>query len=399
MCRQFLPARAYATCAVTVVLTIGLSTAPGVAAPAATCKTSPAFPQNPGPISNELDGVVVLSRCDAWAVGNSLGGDHLSLAEHWNGRTWKVKPVPFGGGVPHDNFLRAVAATSATNVWAVGYYDGGANVGDDRTLIVHWNGKTWKQFASRNPGGFSHFNGLFGVATISARSAWAVGSFDNGIARQALIEHWNGKSWKTVRSPDPGGPTRASMLFGVTATSASNAWAVGTYSDGTGMLTLIEHWNGRTWKRVKSPSPAGDFGNALNAVSAVSVTNAWAVGYGVNSFSRGDATLIEHWNGRAWRTVKSPNPGGLLGNNLYGVTATSARNAWAVGTWDNGTANHTLIIHWNGKTWRTQPSSNPGGDTNDNGLFAIDATAATNRWTVGSYSAGAGPLTLALYCC
>jgi hypothetical protein len=35
--------------------------------------------------------------------------------------------------------------------------------------------------------------------------------------------------------------------------------------------------------------------------------------------------------------------------DFSGVAATSATNAWAVG----GTANgHTLILHWNGTTWK-----------------------------------------------
>jgi hypothetical protein len=55
-------------------------------------------------------------------------------------------------------------------------------------------------------------------------------------------------------------------LSGVAATSASNAWAVGG--------ALILHWNGKTWKRVPSPSSAA----GLSGVAATSATNAWAVG-------------------------------------------------------------------------------------------------------------------------
>ena len=45
--------------------------------------------------------------------------------------------------------------------------------------------------------------------------------------RRTLILHWNGKSWTQVPSPNPGGPSHGNLLFGVTATSARNAWAVG----------------------------------------------------------------------------------------------------------------------------------------------------------------------------
>ena len=36
--------------------------------------------------------------------------------------------------------------------------------------------------------------------------------------------------------------------YGVAATSAGNAWAVGYTSATTGMKTLIMRWNGTAWK-------------------------------------------------------------------------------------------------------------------------------------------------------
>ena len=75
------------------------------------------------------------------------------------------------------------------------------------------------------------------MAATSARSAWAVGSTASG---QTLIVRWNGTAWKRIPSPSPAGST----LYGVAATSASNAWAVGS----AGGKTLIERWNGTTWK-------------------------------------------------------------------------------------------------------------------------------------------------------
>jgi hypothetical protein len=41
----------------------------------------------------------------------------------------------------------------------------------------------------------------------------------------ALIEHWNGHSWKTVPVHDPTAPD----LAGVAAVSAHDVWAVGSY--------------------------------------------------------------------------------------------------------------------------------------------------------------------------
>jgi hypothetical protein len=395
---RFPAGRAVAAAAALLTLATAPALAPAVPASAATCSPGfPAQPQNPGLFANFLTGSAVFSRCDAWAVGFTNGSRFASLAEHWNGRKWKVFPVPDGGGVVHDNFLTAVAGSSGTNVWAVGRYDGGTSAGDYLTLILHWDGSSWRQVPSKNPGGVSQPNLLWGVAATSRSNAWAVGSYSNGTARQTLIEHWDGTRWRTVPSPNPGGSSRDNQLVSVTATSRSNAWAVGSYFDGSLSQPLIEHWNGTTWKVAKSPAINSGFGSGLRGVSASSGSNAWAVGHITNSFSAQDVTLAEHWNGTTWKIVKSPDPGQLAGTDLSSVAVTSASNAWAVGIFNNGTTNQTLIEHWDGTKWKVQPSDDPGGPSSDDELAAVAASSRTNAWSVG-FSDG-GKTALALHCC
>ncbi len=226
---------------------------------------------------------------------------------------------------------------------------------------------------------------LTGVAAISSCRAWAVGSYFNGTAYQTLIEDWDGSSWSQQSSPNPAGPTRSHQLSAVTATSASNAWAVGTYHNGTAYQTLAEHWNGTIWAQEPSPSPSASGNNFLSAVTATSASNAWAVGY--YGTDPADHTLIEHWNGTRWKQLPSPNPGGPARTNvLYSVAATSASNAWAVGYYYTGTANQTLIEHWNGTAWAKVPSPSPSSSNNI--LTAVAVTSATSAWAVGTYYNG-----------
>jgi hypothetical protein len=49
--------------------------------------------------------------------------------------------------------------------------------------------------------------------------------------------------------------------------------------------------------------------------------------------------------------VHSPNPTPGHGENLTGVAATSARNAWVVGYAAGG--GQVLIAHWDGVSWMT----------------------------------------------
>ena len=145
------------------------------------------------------------------------------------------------------------------------------------------------------------------------------------------------------------------VLFGVSAVSGSDAWAVGRQNSTGVFKTLILHWNGTAWSKVKSPSPS--LADAeLMGVSAVSGSDAWAVGWYWNRTGTATQTLILHWNGTAWRQVKSPNPSSdspyTPNNSLYGVSARSGSDAWAVGDHDTQVSTtNSLIAHWNGTAW------------------------------------------------
>ena len=61
----------------------------------------------------------------------------------------------------------------------------------------------------------------------------------------------------------------------------------------------------------------------------------------------GTALLIAQWTEHTWKQVPAPDTG-----TVDAVAATSARDAWAVGSTIVGhERTDTLILHWNGKTW------------------------------------------------
>jgi len=65
-------------------------------------------------------------------------------------------------------------------------------------------------------------------------------------------------------------------------------------------------------------------------------------------------TLILHWNGKSWSKVTSASTTGGL---LFAVSAASGINAWAAGSYCASACaglspvQHTLILRWNGKSW------------------------------------------------
>ena len=210
-----------------------------------------------------------------------------------------------------------------------------------------------------------------------------VAATPGGASASACASCWT--EFQTV-NPSP----HYNVLHGAAVLSPSSAWAVGRYRNGT---TLIEHWNGTSWKHVSSPNPSHV--NILNGVAASSATDIWAVGFYANADNGTGQTLTEHWNGTRWAQVPSPSPDG--DSSLGGVAATSASNAWAVGSYDNGTTGQPLIEHWNGTSWRHQLSPNPGGS--DNYLYALAATSSSNAWGVGGTYSDNVIDTLAVHCC
>jgi hypothetical protein len=210
-----------------------------------------------------LEDVAATSATDAWAVGLTLRGP---LILHWNGTAWTRARLP--ATVRRGVFaVDSVAATSRTNAWAVMRTRTGR-----MPRIMHWNGKRWGDVVTLHIG---RPYGLGSVAATSAKNVWAVGG--------EVILHWNGRRWTCALNPD--------NLDAISTSSADNAWAVGFSGSGTGAVAL--HWNGHTWKQVMTPQPGQ--ANTLDGVAIIPQSDrAWAVGNTDNK------TLMFHWNGTAW---------------------------------------------------------------------------------------------------
>lgn len=329
---------------------------------------------------NGLNGVAAVPADSVWAVGSAATGK--PLIEHWDGRDWTQVPSASPRGAT-ESLLNSVAAAGTSDAWAVGYYNTGKTI---RTLIERWNGRGWAQVASPSPGGV-HGSYLQGVAASGSSSAWTVGYYSTGNTTKPLIERWTGRGWVQVTSPNPGD----ARLKAVTAAGASSAWAVGDYY-APGLRPLIERWNGRAWQVVASPDPGGCC-NDLNTVTTVGGSTAWAVGSTGKKFQE---ALIERWDGRAWTVEASPTPAGSRGSNLTAIAAHSPADAWAAGEYWADTkddpAVRTLIEHWNGRAWKQETSPNPGGPAlhgpDQSQLQAVAAVSSSQAWAAGSYTSG-----------
>jgi len=201
------------------------------------------------------------------------------------------------------------------------------------------------------------------------------------------------------------------QLHGVTAISASDAWAVGYYARRWGrMMPLAAHWDGTTWSSVPVPAPPRvkdrNFfpeGFYLSDVDAVAPSNVWAIGGGVHypvgvvadHIPRWPAPelryvpLLFHWNGVRWGRLPLPRLGGRA--SFAGLDVVGPGDVWVVGAWQRAYAPHSrvlpLFMHWDGAGWEVRhPDLFPGRARTQ--LSGVTTTSSSSTIALGVTSGG-----------
>jgi hypothetical protein len=306
-----------------------------------------------GELTADLQGVVDISPTQAWAVGNvTLGANPGQIIEKWNGAKWSLFPNPTL--LPNSQGdLFGLTSTSASDIWAVGNLVQDLSNGQafSYNLFEHWDGTAWTPTFINT----INFEGLTGVSADATNDAWAVG-FVSGEGTSTLAMHWNGTNWAAVATPENVGEG-PNQLNAVVALTPDNAWAVGFSTPGpagqSATLTLILHWDGTTWAVVPSPNVgpnSSSQSNQLLGLTANSADDIWAFGsYFAADGSGHQMTLLLHWDGTSWSIAPSPNPteGNFLDDLLFAGVVPSPGNVWILGNEDEGgqAGMGTLAIH------------------------------------------------------
>ena len=246
---------------------------------------------------------------NAWAVGfsrpdNSTPDNGQTLIEHFDGTAWTVMTSPNVASA--NNELLAIRLLSTTDIWAVG--DAKSSSTSSRALIEHYDGSSWTIVSGPLTDGLARLSDLL---AFSANDVWAVGQVSNGAMTQPLLEHWDGTSWTVPPYVTTGlPPTNTSIAYNSIDGLPGDIWVVGWSSTGSSVQTFTQHYDGRSWAIIPSPSPGQ--GDQLVDVRYRGLNDAWAFGStayaGAGTPNELDYSLIEHWNGIAWSQFASPNP-------------------------------------------------------------------------------------------
>jgi hypothetical protein len=294
-------------------------------------------------MDSEVADIVAIASDDVWAVGGqSPTGESLPLAAHWDGTRWTLSEPAQPPGLRYPSRLTAVTAAGPHDVWALGE--------KNAPFATHWDGTQWTIVPAPEMVSLSVF--VTDIAAVSRTDVWLTGQF--GAAgldgdRRPLMEHWDGIRRSVVPTPAVPTEVNGSRLIGLAVVSRDDVWAVGE-RDGrqpTERGCLIERWDGSRWPLVPCPTPIGAETAWLNAATVVSPTDIWAVGgwipRQVGTEMTRIRTLVEHWDGTAWRVVSTPDEPGDS-HLLFTVAARSASDIFAAGEDD--------LLHWDGTGWR-----------------------------------------------
>src|SRR5262249_41017429 len=138
-----------------------------------------------------------------------------------------------------------------------------------------------------------------GVSCTSAHTCTAVGAAYSGTSEFAVMDVWNGTSWKLTKWAGPKG-TRLAQLDGVSCVSASACVAVGARGGGTHSVAAALTWNGTKWAVTAVPGPAKGKVSAFSGVSCPKASDCVAIG-STGAFGDDGAPLSGQWNGKTWK--------------------------------------------------------------------------------------------------
>jgi hypothetical protein len=283
---------------------------------------------------SQLNRVDATSTSNVWAIG--------SLVERYDGTNWVAMSSP-AGVAP-----RGLDVVSPSEVWVAGYSGSAATV-------AQWKNGTWTTKYTQASTG-RHLTVFEAIAVDGSGKVWAVGwdrDYDApGRPVSSLVVHFDGISWRREATPNP---ANRNTLMDVVALANGEVFAVGVAQDTSGggitPRSLMLRRQG-TWSSLTVPKGEAGSQDQLLSVAAVSSTSVWSVGYYSSPSSGLYEPLLVHWTGNGGAgtlAVSHPSPALTVSALASGVSATSAGNLWAAGyTSPPSGGNATLILKGTG---------------------------------------------------
>jgi hypothetical protein len=224
-------------------------------------------------------------------------------------------------------------------VWAVGGQQD--SIGLWHTLTEHWNGSEWSVVNAVDQG--VNGNQLYAIKALATNDVFAVGQQAGaGFPNEALIEHWNGKSWSVISGHNDA--SASALPLGVTATSSSLT-VVGQQETDTAPYTTYVAAGSSNGLSIQTTPNAGAGENDLFAVATAADGSSWAVGWDIDpATDTHDPLILQGING-VWSLVPSPSFGTGSDSGFAAITAIPGGGLWVVGV-TASKSNYSALIEF-----------------------------------------------------
>ncbi|MDA8039110.1 MAG: RNA polymerase sigma factor [Actinomycetota bacterium] len=326
-------------------------------------------PDPAGPAAyTELFGLTCASLDACWAVGDysQTAGRYQPLVLRRTGDAWQ--PVPIAGVVDAQlGLLEAITCVDPTDCWAVG----------DRKPLPE-------------------------AGTSAPNSASSAGYY----VRSAIL-HFDGHNWNLVASPSVAGPLTVNDLQQVSCASATDCWAVGTWTKlgSTGLHPLLLHFDGTGWRLSAVPDLGRPrrFYTSLGSVMCASPAGCWMTG----DYTAPDGrvlALAARLGLNGWRMLSPPNLGSQVHwagpiaahttanmppNDFRGVACPGPKDCWGAEEYLNPAGLMRFqLLHFDGRGWQEVSSPNPAGPAGEATFGEVACPAVNDCWAVGDVLPG-----------
>jgi len=286
-------------------------------------------------------------------LGARSAGDR-PLIQTWDGSAW-VRGAPTIPTGSKDAGLNGVACASSTCM-AVGQY--GKRVNKDRALATTSDGARWT-LALPPYRRVEEDAGLNDVVCFEPTSCLAVGQF--GFELQAmftgvapLIERWDGSAWHL----EPSSNAKDSLdteLNAISCPTEDRCLAVGFRRlTGGAYATFAEIRNGRRWSLLPTVDPPNspdvEFADiACPERDRCVAVGSWTSGAQIHS-------LVERWDGEHWTIERTPVPSTATSSALTSIDCPTTQSCYAVGAYEQGSpTEHAFSLAWDGRAWKVIP--------------------------------------------
>ncbi|MQY03817.1 hypothetical protein [Actinomadura macrotermitis] len=172
--------------------------------------------------------------CKAWSCKQWI--------QRFDGKTWRAVPVP------NDGAYR-LGARKGTGVWASADLTK-HNTRESRQSLTRWTGKKWQAVAAPKFSVPKAYEAIFSdIHAVGPKDVWATVSFQNsaggGYLNKSALVHWNGKKWKQY-------PVKAKRLVSLAHDGKKGFWMASSsgsdlfhIADAKVSAVAVPSWGGR----------------------------------------------------------------------------------------------------------------------------------------------------------